>query len=68
MAMSGVDKNPIEVIIMMTDISTTITTPELLMLPAMYFLLPYQNAKPNAPKIPKYCYHISISDGVKHIS
>jgi hypothetical protein len=59
MAMSGVEMNPSEVMIIMTDISTTITTPELLMLPAMYFLLPYQNARPKAPKIPKYCLLIS---------
>jgi hypothetical protein len=53
-AISGVDINPREVMIMMTDISTTITVPELLILPAIYFLLPYQNARPKAPKIPKY--------------
>jgi len=59
MAISGVDKNPREVMSMMTDISTMITGPELLMLPSMYFLLPYQNARPKAPKIPKYCFIIS---------
>lgn len=55
MAMAGVDMNPSEVMIIMTDMSTTITAAELPMLPAMYFLLPYQNARPNAPNIPKYC-------------